>query len=279
LANRLKAMGNPRYQADGDPKTSGAGFGVTLHPDKLDDPCHWRAPRRVFVNSMSDLFHPAVPQEFISQVFDVMRRCPQHTFQVLTKRPQRMKEWAIAHSWHGCTEHGGNVWLGTSIESDRYSFRANHLRATPAAVRFLSLEPLLGPLPSLDLSAMDWVIVGGESGTGARPMHPDWARDLRDRCQEAGVPFFFKQWGEWSPGTVRTPQASSATNHGHFCADGKFITRSDDRDSRVFIARNGRKVSGRELDGRTWDEYPKEAERPEIKHVQGLATTEIEVEV
>lgn len=257
LAKRLKAMGNQRYQVDGDPRTSGPGFGVTLHPDKLDEPLHWRTPRRVFVNSMSDLFHPDIPTGFIFEVFATMAEARRHTFQVLTKRPQRMAQ--ILTLWDGMAGGGGlpvNVWLGTSIESDRYTFRANHLRATPAAIRFLSLEPLLGPLPSLDLSGMDWVIVGGESGPYARPMHPDWARDIRDRCVDAGVPFFFKQWGAWAPGTVRTPLASGATNHGHFCSDGRFITRSEDKASRVFIARNGKKASGRELDGRTWDEFP-----------------------
>lgn len=229
LAKRLKAMGNPRYQVDGDERTSGPGFGVTLHPDKLDEPLHWRTPRRVFVNSMSDLFHPDVPAEYIRSVFDVMRRARQHCFQVLTKRPQRMKEWTTAHSWHGCDDHGGNVWLGTSIESDRYTFRADHLRATPAAVRFLSLEPLLGPLPSLDLTGIDWVIVGGESGPGARPMHPMDVRDIRDRCVEAGVPFFFKQWGAW---------------------EGTWEGWGPNR------RRVGKKAAGRELDGRTWDEYP-----------------------
>ena len=149
-----------------------------------------------------------------------------------------------------------NVWLGTSIESDRYTFRANWLRETGATTRFLSLEPLLGPLPSLDLHGIDWVIVGGESGPNARPMHPDWARQVRDYCINARVPFLFKQWGEWAPGLVRAPQASSALGHGHFCADGRFITSSEDKDTRVFMARNGKKLNGRELDGRTWDEYP-----------------------
>ena len=208
LAKRLKAMGNPRYQVDGDPRTSGPGFGVTLHPDKLDEPLHWRTPRRVFVNSMSDLFHPDVPDDFIGAVIQAMTFAPEHTFQVLTKRPQRMAkvlsrvswdcngdsslgrftraELAIgANEWWDFKEQLPNVWWGTSIESDHYAFRADHLRATPAAVRFLSLEPLLGPLPSLDLTDIDWVIVGGESGPGARPMDPNWAREIRDQCRRA----------------------------------------------------------------------------------------------
>jgi protein gp37 len=199
------------------PKAFPNGFAVTLHPDRLDQPLRWRKPRRVFVNSMSDLFHPDIPDLFVGQVFDRMETATAHTFQVLTKRPQRMAQ--VMSEWD--TRVGRyewplrNVWLGTSIESDRYTFRADHLRRTPAAVRFLSLEPLLGPLPSLDLTGIDWVIVGGESGPGHRPIDPDWVRDLRDRCVTAEVPFFFKQWGG------RTPKAG-----------------------------------GRELDGRTWDEYP-----------------------
>lgn len=194
MAGRLKLMGQAHYQADGDPRTSGPGFAVTCHPDALDLPPRWRKPRRVFVNSMSDLFHADVPSTFIRSVFRVMERCPQHTFQVLTKRPQRMRAWVDANN-EITVPTLLNVHLGTSIESDRYTFRANHLRATPAAVRFLSLEPLLGPLPSLDLTGIDWVIVGGESGPGARPMQLDWVRDIRDRCAAAGVPLFVKQLG------------------------------------------------------------------------------------
>lgn len=207
LAKRLKAMGQPRYQNDGDPRTSGPGFGLTLHPDKLGEPLRWRKPRRVFVNSMSDLFHPDVPADFICDVFDVMRQTPRHTYQVLTKRPQRMTG-LVSAIYAGWDEVLLNVWLGTSIENDRYTFRANHLRQTPAAVRFLSLEPLLGPLPSLNLDGIDWVIVGGESGAKARPMQADWVRDVRDQCQETGTAFFFKQWGG------RTPKAGGAELDG-----------------------------------------------------------------
>lgn len=207
LAKRLKAMGQPRYQNDGDPRTSGPGFKLTLHPEALDEPFHWRKPRRVFVNSMSDLFHKDVPYRFIRDVFDVMRCCngmvtaggqrmPSHTFQVLTKRPQRMAELALDRALGYDPAHPpANVWLGTSIETDRYTFRADYLRDTPAAVRFLSLEPLLGPLPSLDLTGINWVIIGGESGPGARPMELAWAEDIAARAQAAGVAVFVKQLG------------------------------------------------------------------------------------
>jgi protein gp37 len=170
-----------------------AARNVILHPDRLPLPTRWRQPRRVFVNSMSDLFHELVPDPYIRQVFDVMAQCPQHQFQVLSKRPDRMH--ALHRLW---TEPHGilpNVWLGTSIENDRWVGRADELRTTPAAVRFISAEPLLGPLPSLDLTGIDWLIVGGESGIGHRPMEANWVRDLRDRAEDAGVAFFFKQWG------------------------------------------------------------------------------------
>lgn len=198
LAPRLKAMGSKRYQDDGDPLTSGPGFALTLHPDLIEQPKHWRKSRMVFVNSMSDLFHPDVGSAFIGAVFDTMRETPRHTYQILTKRSQRLSGLART----GVYGEGWplpNVWLGVSIENDSYTFRADHLRAVPAAVRFLSLEPLLGPLPSLDLTGIGWVIVGGESGPGHRPIDPDWVRDIRDRCVDEGVPFFFKQWGGHTP--------------------------------------------------------------------------------
>lgn len=189
LAARLKTMGQPKYQNDGDPRTSGPGFGVTLHPDTLELPRTWSSPRTVFVNSMSDLFHPRVPDDYIQQVFEVMMSTPRHTYQLLTKRSKRLAQLATILEWPP------NVWVGVSIESARYAFRADHLRAVNPAVRFLSLEPLLGPLHSLDLTGIDWVIVGGESGRGARAINPDWVLDLRDQCVTAHVPFFFKQWG------------------------------------------------------------------------------------
>lgn len=202
MAKRLKAMGQPKYQADGNPATSGPGFGVTVHPEALDVPRGWARPRTVFVNSMSDLFHPHIPIAFVQQVFTVIAETPRHRYQVLTKRPLRARRLAGQLSWPA------NLWLGTSIETDDYTDRADHLRAVPAATRFLSLEPLLGPLPGLNLAGIDWVIVGGESGPHARPLDPAWAEQLLDRCQTAGVAFFFKQWG--GP----TPKAGGRTLRG-----------------------------------------------------------------
>jgi protein gp37 len=186
------------------------GFKVTMHPDRLEDPLHWRKPCRVFVNSMSDLFHPDISVHYIATVWAIMTIAKQHTFQVLTKRPQRMATMVEtegfnalvndALSMYGAPDISRGladsfIWLGTSIESDQYTFRANHLRKTPARVRFLSLEPLLGPLPSLDLAGIDWVIVGGESGPGAREMDLNWAEKIVERCVLAGVPVFVKQLG------------------------------------------------------------------------------------
>jgi len=196
LAKRLKAMGAEKYQKDGDPRTSGPGFGVTIHPASLDLPRRWRSPKVVFVNSMSDLFHAKVPLTFVRDVFDVMRETPQHTYQVLTKRASRMAKVAEKLEWPT------NVWMGVSVESFEAVDRIEHLRATPAAVRFLSCEPLLTALPSLNLSDIDWMIAGGESGPNARPMDPAWVTDLRDQCDAADVAFFFKQWGG------RTPKAN-----------------------------------------------------------------------
>lgn len=299
-------------------------------PQVLDKPLHWKRPRRIFVNSLSDLFHADLPDREIAKVFAVMALAPQHTFQVLTKRPQRMAKLLSDPAWWHLVlgeatrlgqpvELGGlgqpiqrmmldpaqaravfddeplpNVWLGTSIESDRYTFRADHLRATPAAVRWISAEPLLGPLPSLDLTGIDWLVVGGESGPGARPMHPDWARDLRDRCVCTGArdcrahrhtfgcygetrrehtdrptAFLFKQWGDWDP---MAPMVDGVYNfdgpNATVLTDGQFFTtwaawekagRSNSgltRLSPTGMYRVGKKAAGRELDGRTWDEYP-----------------------
>jgi protein gp37 len=191
------------------------GFDLTLRPERLDAPLSWKRPRRIFVNSMSDLFHDDVPDQFIYAVFDTMRRAHWHQFQVLTKRPQRAAQMASRLPWPP------NIWLGTSIELQRWAWRADAIRQVPAAVRFLSCEPLLGPL-DLDLSGIHWVIVGGESGPKARPMHPDWARGIRDQCLRVGVAFFFKQWGAHD-------------------ADGRRV---------------GKWQAGRLLDGRTWDEMP-----------------------
>ncbi|MBP2193618.1 protein gp37 [Nocardia goodfellowii] len=193
LSKRLKAMGAEKYQNDGDPRTSGPGFGVTIHPAALDVPLRWRQPRVVFVNSMSDLFHAKVPIGFIRDVFDVMAATPHHTYQVLTKRALRLKRVA------GQLEWPDNVWMGVSVESADQVDRVNHLREVPAAVRFLSCEPLLGALGDLDLDGIGWVIAGGESGPAHRPMDPEWVREIRDSCHDAGVPFFFKQWGGRTP--------------------------------------------------------------------------------
>jgi protein gp37 len=172
------------------------GFQLTLQPQMLDLPLAWRRPQTIFVNSMSDLFHDSVPISYVQRVFDVMRRAYWHRFQVLTKRAQRLADLAAELPWPS------NVWMGVSIESAEYAWRLEHLRKAPATVRFLSLEPLLGPLPSLRLAGIHWVIVGGESGPKARPMNPDWATNIRDQCEKARVPFFFKQWG--GPNKKRT---------------------------------------------------------------------------
>ena len=182
MSKRLQAMGNPRYAN---------GFDVTLHEDKVDDPLKWRKPRRVFVNSMSDLFHPSVPYEFASKVFDVMSLASRHTYQVLTKRPKSMARFVDTQG----VEPQPHIWLGTSIEDRERLYRLDQLRSVNAAVRFLSLEPLLEGLGDVDLSGVHWVIVGGESGPGARRIEGDWVRDIRDQCVSQGVPFFFKQWG------------------------------------------------------------------------------------
>ncbi len=202
LAKRLKAMGAEKYQHDGDPRTSGPGFGVTIHPGSLDIPRSWKTPRVVFVNSMSDLFHAKVPKKFVQQVFRVMAETPQHTYQVLTKRSLRLARLASELDWPP------NVWMGVSVESDDVLDRVDHLRQVPAAVRFLSCEPLLGPLPNLDLTGIAWVIAGGESGPDHRPMDGDWVRAIRDTCVSTGTAFFFKQWGG------RTPKAGGRSLDG-----------------------------------------------------------------
>lgn len=265
LAKRLKAMGQAKYQNDGDPRTSGPGFGVTVHEAAMTEPLRWRLPRTVFVNSMSDLAHARVGRDAQARIWAVMALTARHRFQVLTKRPKALARvladpafrievaehatdligrtrwaWQLdlggqrlagdsgrGSGWTTTTTENGslwmppwplpNVWVGASIESDEYCYRADHLRRAPAAVRFLSLEPLLGPLPSLDLSGIDWVIAGGESGPRHRPLDLGWVRDLRDHCIEKDVPFFFKQVGGPTP-----------------------------------------KAGGRLLDGRTWDQYPTE---------------------
>jgi protein gp37 len=239
MAKRLKGMGSAKYQTDGDPETSGPGFGIAMHPESLSEPLKWRKPQRVFVNSMSDLFHAGVDDIFLGLVWQVMAECPQHIFQILTKRHARMR--SFLSKW----EPLPNVWLGVSAENQQWAdIRIPALLDTPAAVRFVSAEPLLGPIDMDNWLAMypededgvpylgdlDWVIVGGESGPGARPMQPAWVRSLRDQCVDADVAFLFKQWGNWAP--VDPPEVP-----GHMRMVGK-------------------KAAGRELDGRTWDQYP-----------------------
>jgi protein gp37 len=184
LAARLRLMGNPRYRN---------GFDVTLHPDQLTLPLRWRDSKRIFVNSMSDLFHEAVPEEFIRQVFETMVRAHWHTFQILTKRAERLAELAPRLPWPA------NVWQGVSVENSQHTWRIACLQKVPAAVRFLSIEPLLGPIEDLPLNGIGWVIVGGESGPHYRPIKRAWVRGIRDQCMAAGIPFFFKQWGGQTP--------------------------------------------------------------------------------
>ncbi|WP_194821826.1 DUF5131 family protein [Micromonospora sp. S-DT3-3-22] len=193
LSKRLKAMGSAKYQTDGDPRTSGPGFGVAVHEDALEVPRRWRDPRIVFVNSMSDLFHARVPLPFVQRVFEVMRETPQHTYQLLTKRAGRLAKVAPQLDW------APNIWMGVSVEGATELSRVDDLRRVPAAVRFISAEPLLGPLTDLNLDGIDWLIAGGESGPVHRPVDPLWVRHLRDRCGEAGTAFFFKQWGGRTP--------------------------------------------------------------------------------
>jgi len=180
LTRRLKAMGQKKYSN---------GFQLTLHPDTLELPLRWKKPQVIFVNSMSDLFHHEVPLDYIQRVFATMRTASWHQFQVLTKRSGRLQAFSDKIDWPS------NVWMGVSVESKAYTARIDHLRRTGARIKFLSLEPLLGPLERLNLKGIDWVIVGGESGPGARSMHPDWVKSIRNQCENTGVAFFFKQWG------------------------------------------------------------------------------------
>jgi protein gp37 len=216
MAKRLCAMGQPNYRN---------GFRPTVHSRMLEVPLHWRQPRMVFVNSMSDVFHEDVPFDFILRIFDVMRRASQHRFQVLTKRSERLVELSPKLLWPG------NVWMGVTVENSDSTVRIDHLRRTGAAVKFLSCEPLLSPIPDINLDGIDWVIVGGESGPGARPMRPEWVTDIRDQCLAAGVAFFFKQWGGVN-----------------------------------------KKVNGRTLENRTWDEIPRVVLRRELADVSSGTT-------
>ena len=193
FASRLKGMGQAKYQNDGDPRTSGPGFDLTLHPDTLALPKSWKRPRHIFVDSMSDLFHARVPEDYIQQIVEVIRQTPHHTYQILTKRARRLANLSANIHWPE------NVWLGTSIENTSQLHRAEDLRSVKAAVRFLSLEPLLEAVPNLNLEGIDWVTVAGESGLNARIMEADWVRDIRDQTSEKKVPFFFMQWGGAKP--------------------------------------------------------------------------------
>lgn len=273
------------------------GFDVTLRPERLDQPLRWKRPRKVFVNSMSDLFHADIPDEYVAKVFAVMAATPQHTYQVLTKRHGRMRTLLNNADWR--TEvfaresvlalNGPardlptwplpNVWLGVSVEDQkRANLRIPALLQTPAAVRWLSMEPLLGPVDLTGISwergsishldvvngyygvpglwkqttdkRIDWVVVGGESGHGARPMEPAWARTLRDQCTAANVPFFFKQWGNWAPNGWR----GIGQPHGN--RERLVGPVLDDLGHREVMEQASKKTTGRELDGRTWDEYP-----------------------
>ena len=180
MANRLKAMGQANYRN---------GFELTLQPQMLELPLHWKTPKRIFVNSMSDLFHVDVPLSYIQDVFDVMRKAHWHQFQVLTKRAERIEDLNAKLKWES------NIWMGVSVENEKYAYRIDHLRKTEAHLKFLSIEPLIGPVGRLNLRGIDWVIVGGESGPSARPMDAEWVTEIRDQCLKASVAFFFKQWG------------------------------------------------------------------------------------
>jgi protein gp37 len=255
-----------RHLPSGLPRFTGE---VRTIRERLEQPIRWKRSRRVFVNSMSDLFHPQVPDHYIAEVFGVMAVARQHQFQVLTKRPQRMAQLTSSQAFRDeVTEHAEdrersiyrdavevwplpNVWLGTSIESPKYLWRGRHLIATDAAVRFLSVEPLIEDLVTDHavevaelIAKVDWVIVGGESGPQARPMHPTWASAIRDICVQHATPFLFKQWGEWAPGRTGQPVSAGAAAPADV----------------VLMDRVGKKVAGRVLDGRTWDEYPAERE-------------------
>ena len=180
MAMRLKAMGTRGYEK---------GFEVTLHPHALEKPLNMKKPQVIFVNSMSDIFHDKIPDEFIFQIFDVMNRAHWHTFQVLTKRPKRLEKLAEKLNWTD------NIWMGVTVEANEYVGRVDYLRNSPAKVKFLSLEPLIDSVDKLDYTGIDWVIVGGESGFGARVMQKEWVEEIRDRCKKENIPFFFKQWG------------------------------------------------------------------------------------
>lgn len=304
MAKRLQAMGKPGYYEVVNERGHWTG-NVNLRYDLLDAPLHWRKPRMVFVNSMSDLFHPDVPDEFIAQVWAMMLSANWHTYQILTKRPERMAALIPNLFFNAGTGEpyiSPNIWLGVSVENQQAADeRIPLLLQTPAAVRFVSCEPLLGKLHIADwlterygcggepanagcvecgwqLNKLGWVIVGGESCPDARPMHPDWARSLRDQCQAEGVPFFFKQWGEWLPVCPQYSEDGSEEHlddlslYGHqICLGNRGTVYSEDQGlERVywcgyqpdpgqnpwFMERVGKKQAGRMLDGQEWSQYP-----------------------
>lgn len=270
MAYRLEAMGQPAYRGltqrvNGKAVWTGD---IATDGDKLDLPLTWRKPRRVFVNSMSDLFHESVPFDFIRQVFSRMWRANQHTYQVLTKRPARMVEfwqWLVAQGLSGVfpPRIPSYIHIGASVENQAAADeRTPPLRQIPARVRWLSIEPLLGPIDiSPHIQALNWIVVGGESGPGARPMHPAWPRSLRDQCQDAGVPFFFKQWGEWAPVSPDTPIPLDKAHPQRLCAmrdNGTTLAGDDAIDQAAgWMWRAGKRKAGRLLDGREWNEYPR----------------------
>lgn len=313
MSNRLQGMGRPEYAGLVVEKSKPLAWtgAVRCLPERLNDPLMWRKPRRVFVNSMSDLFHPAVPFDFVTKVFDVMAATSWHTYQVLTKRPGRMAffaehvwpkrggrwepvEGGIKAVWPG-TAWPANVWAGTSVESAKYLPRLDVLARVPAAVRFVSCEPLLGPLDKLSywlpgwcspgcsthenpmgterydmdwrpVNPVNWVICGGESGPGARPMHPDWVRSIRDQCAAAGVPFFFKQWGgyiprlDWLQGPgIPVPAWGTLDIDGNWWPEttpwnGRQGASSATRE--YVMVKVGKKAAGALLDGQTWRQFP-----------------------
>lgn len=311
IATRFGGEGQP-YHGTVDERGRWTGT-IRLVPEHLSYPLRWQKPRRIFVNSMSDMFHENVPNEYIAAVFGVMAASPRHTFQVLTKRPERAAAWfkwiiGFAEEQRGIAsapcEHETvmraaysamepvlgelgvkqlltapwdvmkrvqsgynyrslwplpNVWIGTSVGHAAAVHRIEQLRGIPASVRFLSCEPLHGPLGSIDLTGIGWVIVGGESGQDARPMHPEWARSLRDQCVAAGVPFFFKQWGEWAPPLAQPLIGGGCGTAAHY--GGYRSYRVHEFHDGAYAEKRGKHNTGRILDGRTWDEYPTEAER------------------
>lgn len=249
FAARLKRMGNDKYQSDGNAITSGPGFGLTLHPDLLDWPTTITTPKRIFINSMSDLWHGKVPLSFIRDVFDVVRATPHLTYIALTKRSLRLARFADKLDWPD------NLWVGVSIEAPEYAYRADHLRRVPAAVRWISAEPLYEPLAAdrLNLDGIGWLVVGGESGLRAKPMHPDWARELRDRAVAEHIPLYFKQWGAWVPLDSMPPGTPADIKGRTMPVESG---RPGVEAQPVVMRKVGSRRAGNVLDRRIWENYP-----------------------